>query len=689
MRLLRDGAVAHRAGLEALHNGLDRLDLVDRDAERRVAFQLHEAAQRVRHLEIVHQRRVALEGLVAPLGAGLLQQLDREGVVHMVLAVQAGAELVAADGVERRVDAEAERLEGLVVPPLHALADLLHANALDAADRVREIPVDDGAADADALEDLRRLIRLDRGDAHLGGDLHDAREHGLIVVRDGDAGVLVEQVERDELLDALLREIGVDRLRAVAEQGGEMVHRARLRALENEGERRALFGADEIFLHRGHREQGGDRHVVFVHAAVGENEDVRPLLIGPVAGHKEALHRRLQRRALIVEQRDRRHAEALVVHVADLHELHARENRVLDLQHAAVFGPLLEQVAARAEIDRRVRHELFADRVDRRVRHLRKELLEVAEERLPRLREDGERNVRAHGGGRLRAVFRHGDDGLLDLLVGIAEGLVELVAHLLRVGLHLVVRDRQILKVHEILVEPLAVGALRGIVVLELGVVDQALLPGVQKEHPPGTETGLLHHVLRRNVQHADLGGEDQIVVLRAVPTAGAQTVAVEHGAHGVPVGEDDRRRAVPRLHHRRVILIEIALGLRDLFVVRPRLRHGHHHRLRQVDAVHHEKFERVVEHGGVGAALVDHGENAVHVLAGENARVHRLLAGEHPVGVAADRVDLAVVHNQAVRVRALPARVRVRGKAGVHHRHGALAVGVLQVLVKRAQLVN
>ena len=174
VRLLRDGAVAHGAGLEALHDRLDRLDLLDRDAAVRVVFHIQQAAQRVRHLEIVHEGGVLLEGLVVALPRGLLQELDREGVIHMVLAVRAGAELVAADGVERGVDAEAERLEGLIVLPLDALADLLHADALDAAGRAGEIPVDDGAADADALEDLRRLIGLDRGDAHLGGDLHDA-----------------------------------------------------------------------------------------------------------------------------------------------------------------------------------------------------------------------------------------------------------------------------------------------------------------------------------------------------------------------------------------------------------------------------------------------------------------------------------------------------------------------------------
>ena len=62
-------------------------------------------------------------------------------------------------------------------------------------------------------------------------------------------------------------------------------------------------------------------------------------------------------------------------------------------------------------------------------------------------------------------------------------------------------------------------------------------------------------------------------------------------------------------------------------------------------------------------------------------------LARAHPVDVAAQRVDLAVVRDVTVRVRELPARERVGGEAGVHQRERALRPRVLQVRVVAQQL--
>ena len=52
-----------------------------------------------------------------------------------------------------------------------------------------------------------------------------------------------------------------------------------------------------------------------------------------------------------------------------------------------------------------------------------------------------------------------------------------------------------------------------------------------------------------------------------------------------------------------------------------------------------------------------------------ERRRLEQRLARVHPVDVAAQRVDLAVVRDVAVRVRAVPARERVGGEARVHQR--------------------
>ena len=81
-----------------------------------------------------------------------------------------------------------------------------------------------------------------------------------------------------------------------------------------------------------------------------------------------------------------------------------------------------------------------------------------------------------------------------------------------------------------------------------------------------------------------------------------------------------------------------------------------------------------------------DHGQHLLEVVA-EQLGGELRLACAHPVDVAAQRVDLAVVGDHPVRVGKLPARERVRRVAGVHEREGAREAGVVQVGVEAREL--
>src|SRR5436190_12878638 len=77
VRFLADRAVAHGAGLETLHDGLDRLDFLDGD--RRIGpAEIQQAAQRAMIVGLlVDEARVILEDLIAAGPAGELQFVDR------------------------------------------------------------------------------------------------------------------------------------------------------------------------------------------------------------------------------------------------------------------------------------------------------------------------------------------------------------------------------------------------------------------------------------------------------------------------------------------------------------------------------------------------------------------------------------------------------------------------------------
>ena len=305
-------------------------------------------------------------------------------------------------------------------------------------------------------------------------------EDGAVVVVDSGGGVLVQHAQRHQLLHALLGEIRIDGLGAVAQQSGEMMDVTGLSALQNHGDSGALLGADQILLQRGDGQQGGNGHVVLIHAPVGQDEDVGTLLIGPVHIDEQLIQGVCQGRALVVQQGDGLHMEAGAAHVPQLHQIHGGQNGVVDLQDRAVFRLLLEQVAAGASVHGGVGDNFLPDGVHGRVCHLGEELLEVVEQGLVMLAEHCQRGVHAHGGCRLGAVPGHGEDGVLDLLIGVAEGLVQPVPQFLGVGLHPLVGDGEVLQIDQMGVQPLAVGLLGGVAVLQLGVVHQAALPQVR-----------------------------------------------------------------------------------------------------------------------------------------------------------------------------------------------------------------
>ena len=87
-------------------------------------------------------------------------------------------------------------------------------------------------------------------------------------------------------------------------------------------------------------------------------------------------------------------------------ELLVAQDRVVDHELPRVLRRLVEQVALRPDERLLAHHDRLADRVDRRIRHLREELLEVRVEERPPVREHGERRVVPHRADGLLRVRR-------------------------------------------------------------------------------------------------------------------------------------------------------------------------------------------------------------------------------------------------------------------------------------------
>ena len=441
------------------------------------------------------------------------------------------------------------------------------------------------------------------------------------------------------------------------------MHIPQITGLQDQRHCGTLSGTHQMLLHTGDRQQRRNRHMALVDAAVGENHDVLSVSHRPVHCDTQLVQRLFQGSILIINSRNRLRVKARLIQRPDLDQIHTGQDRVVDLQHTAVRTLFLQQIPVGPDVDRSIRNDLLPQRVDRRVCHLGKQLLEIMKQRRMMPGQHSQRHIMPHGHRRLRPGARHRKDLLLHVLVGIAKSLVQLVPDLLRVHRDLFIGNGQMIQMQQAVIQPLAVWLFPGIARLTLLVGEDALFFHVNKQHPAGLESRLFHNMRGIDVQHAHLGGQDHLVLIRNIIPGGPQTVAVKRRAGQLPVGEQDGRRSVPGLHHRRIVMVEISPLLIHESIVLPRLRNRDHHRQRQFHSIHVQKLQRVVQHGGVRTGGCDHRIDLVQILL-QHAGGHGLLPRAHAVHVAADGIDLPVVRDHPVGMRAVPGRGRIGGKA-------------------------
>ncbi len=192
--------------------------------------------------------------------------------------------------------------------------------------------------------------------------------------------------------------------------------------------------------------------------------------------------------------------------------------------------------------------------------------------------------------------------------------------------------------------------------VLQLAVLEELRPVHIDRQHLARTEPALLDDfglVLRH---HAGFGARDQQFVGGAHETHRSQTIAVEPDQRPLAGDGGDRGRPVPRLHDAIHVVVHGAVLGRDVRVERRGLRNHHALDHRQVAMAAHQKLEDVVERGGVRGAGLD---DRLQVLDGaaEALVLEARLVALHPVDVAQDGVDLAVVREHAERLRQLPLR--------------------------------
>ena len=573
-----DGAVRHGPGGEALDDRLDGLDLLDGHG-RPISLEREEAPERgqVRVLG-VDEGRVLLEDHVLLRAGSVLELEDRVGVEEVVLPVP--APLVLAAPVQLGL-ADGPLGEGALVAEEGLARHHVQADPADARGRPGEVAVHEVLGETDGLEDLGGAIRLDGGDAHLRDDLEHALVQGLDVVL--DRRLVIEGGQdalADHVVERLEGEIGIDGPRPVAEEQGHVVDLAGLARLDDEANLHPLALADQVVMHARGGEEGRDGRPFSAHPAIRDDEVAVARVHGPGRAPAQLLHGGGEAVGAIgdaEEHGDGGRLEARQVDVADARQLGVVEDGRPQLDLPAGLGGGLEQVALGPDARGDLGHQLLADAVEGRIGHLREQLLEVVVEQPRPVREHGERRVGAHGAYGLLARRGHGREEDAQVLVRVAEGLLPL-AHGIVVRLRQVRCLGQALQRLEMRGQPLAVRALGGEGVLELGVVDDAPLGRVHEEDAAGVQALLDQDALGRDVEHAHFRRHDHEPVLGDVVARRTEAVAIQDGADDRAVREGDGGGAVPGLHEAAVVLVEILPLGRHGLVPAPCLRDHHEH---------------------------------------------------------------------------------------------------------------
>ena len=265
---------------------------------------------------------------------------------------------------------------------IHLFFNIFQRNTAHPAYRSRKIGINDTSVNSDRLKDLGTLIGLDRGNPHLGSDLHNAVKHRPIVIVYRRIIILIQHMVFDQFLHTLLRQIGIYRTGTKAEQCCKMMHLSGLRRLQYHRHTGTLFRLHQMLIQRRYRQQGRDRHMVLIHAPVRQDQNVHAFPELPVRLHKEPVYRLFQTGVLIINDRHNTHLKPLVVHIFDLQNIRIGQDRILHLQHRTVIRLFLQQISILTDIDRGGSHNFLTDRIDRRICHLGKQLFKRIKQRM-------------------------------------------------------------------------------------------------------------------------------------------------------------------------------------------------------------------------------------------------------------------------------------------------------------------
>ena len=237
-------------------------------------------------------------------------------------------------------------------------------------------------------------------------------------------------------------------------------------------------------------------------------------------------------------------------------------------------------------------------------------------------------------------------------------------------------------------IEPFLVGTRSGQLGLDIGIVDDLACFEIDQQHLARLQPPFLNDLFFRYRQDTHLRCHDDRVIVGNQVARRTQSVAVEGRADLPSIREGDGGGSVPGLHQGGMVFVKGTPLVIHQRVTVPGFRDQQHHRVRQRIAAQHEQFERIVETGGVRLAFADQRPNLIEILA-ERVRLHRIAPRVHPVQIAAQSIDFAVMANHPEGVGERPSRERIGREPLMHQGNRGLDPFVGKVGIEWPNLIG
>ena len=223
-----------------------------------------------------------------------------------------------------------------------------------------------------------------------------------------------------------------------------------------------------------------------------------------------------------------------------------------------IAGGIHKQIAFTPDLGGQAHHAGFAQRVNRRIGHLRKRLPEAVVQRPHALADRGHRHVIAHRancfllqlGQRPQHAFLFVVGELEQFLEAVHGGIIER-----HIGQHRV--DQLGVQIGHALLEPLLVRRARAVDGIDGVVVQQTPCLQIHRDHFARAQLAFGLHALGGDVEDTRLRGDDEQAIGGQRPARRTQAIAVQRAGGVFAIAGHHPRRAIPRLGIDGVVLVE------------------------------------------------------------------------------------------------------------------------------------